>query len=71
MRAFLLDWDLPLRAAGLLDLAAAPTFAVLAVASGGGSEMLCLDAAPLSSMRVMYALMCEFNNGQWLRAIGR
>jgi hypothetical protein len=61
------------RAATALRLAAAPTFAVLALLNGGaGTEMLCLHgASPLDSMRLMYGLMCVFHLGPWFRVIAQ
>jgi hypothetical protein len=62
-------------AADWLHLAAAPTFAVMAVLSGafGGSPgMLCASlyhASPLSGMTAMYALMSAFHVAPWLRLI--
>jgi hypothetical protein len=61
-----------------LQLAAAPTFAAMALvtasADGGASDILCaaaLDASPLSGMVPMYALMSAFHAGAWLRLMGR
>lgn len=63
-----------------LALAAAPTFAVMAVlaaADGGPGAMFC--GAPLhgssqwslSGMATMYALMSVFHAGPWLTRLGR
>jgi hypothetical protein len=71
MSSYLLDKELPLRAAELLRFVAAPTFAVLALLSGGGSDMLCLHASPLSGMSLMYGLMSAFHLGPWLRLLSR
>jgi hypothetical protein len=58
--------------AELLSLAAAPTFAIMAVLSGvGGShETLCapMQSAPsLGGMQGMYALMGVFHAASWIR----
>jgi hypothetical protein len=64
-----------LGAADWLSLAAAPTFAIMAlltVALGGGpADMLCAakGASPLSGMAVMYALMSAFHLSPWLKLI--
>jgi hypothetical protein len=65
-----------LGAAGWLGLAAAPTFAAMALVTGvfgdGPSAMLCLaaqDASPLSGMIPMYLLMCAFHLPPWLKLI--
>jgi hypothetical protein len=61
-----------------LYLAAAPTFAMMALLTGvlGGSspDMLCSpmqDASPLSGMVPMYLLMCAFHSAPWLKLISR
>jgi hypothetical protein len=61
-----------------LSLAAAPTFAMMALLTGvlGGSspDMLCSpmqDASPLSGMIPMYLLMCAFHSAPWLKLISR
>jgi hypothetical protein len=63
------------RAADWLGLAAAPTFALLALMtawleSGPLVEALCGGAA-LNSMATMYWLMSVFHAGPWLRLIAR
>lgn len=65
-------------AAGWLRLAAAPTFAamalVTAVFEGSSQDVLCSaaqHASPLSGMAVMYALMSVFHLAPWLRLISR
>jgi hypothetical protein len=57
-----------------LCLAAAPTFAAMALLTGvpGGMAMMCLttqDALPLSGMAPMYWLMSAFHLAPWLRLI--
>lgn len=55
-----------------LHLAAAPTFAVMALLThrAGGPEMLCAPAAsPLTGMVAMYLLMSAFHLAPWLRLI--
>jgi hypothetical protein len=66
----------PLGAADWLSLAAAPTFAVMAVvtAISGGSppDILCTaahEASPLSGMVPMYLLMSAFHLAPWLKLI--
>jgi hypothetical protein len=58
--------------AGLLGLAAAPTFAVMAAVTGlqeaSAGAMLCgVAPSPLGGMAVMYLLMSGFHLGPWLR----
>lgn len=60
----------------VLSLAAAPTFAIMALLSGafdvGPPGMLCSatqHASPLSGMVVMYALMSAFHSAPWLKLI--
>jgi hypothetical protein len=62
--------------AAWLGLAAAPTFAIMAVLTavlgGSGPDMLCSagqDASPLSGMVPMYLLMSAFHSAPWLRLI--
>jgi hypothetical protein len=64
------------RAANWLCLAAAPTFAIMALltaVSGAGSpDMLCAaaqHASPLSGMAAMYWLMSAFHSAPWLKLI--
>ena len=63
-------------AAGWLSLAAAPTFAIMAlltgVLGGGPPDMLCAgaqDASALSGMAPMYLLMSAFHSAPWLKLI--
>ncbi|MGE0211437.1 MAG: hypothetical protein AB7S41_07060 [Parvibaculaceae bacterium] len=61
-------------AAGWLGLAAAPTFAAMALWSGlfGSPTDICTgmpNASPLDGMTLMYALMSVFHAGAWLRPI--
>lgn len=63
---------------GWLALAAAPTFAAMALWTGvhGGdrSDMLCSiaqDASPLNGMVLMYLLMAAFHTSPWLRLMSR
>ena len=59
-------------ATGLLSLAAAPTFVVMALWSavaGGLADMVCSSggsALPLNGMAAMYALMSVFHVSPWL-----
>jgi hypothetical protein len=58
-----------------LSLAAAPTFAIMALLTGvprdGPAEMLCsaVHASPLSGMAPMYLLMSAFHASPWLKLI--
>ena len=61
-----------------LCLAAAPTFAIMAlltgVLGGGRPDMLCSAAqtgSPLSGMVPMYLLMSAFHSAPWLKLISR
>jgi hypothetical protein len=65
-----------LGAADWLCLAAAPTFAIMAlltsVLGGGPPDMLCAaahEASPLSGMVPMYLLMSAFHTPPWLKLI--
>jgi hypothetical protein len=69
-------WTTKVSASGLLSLAAAPTFAIMAlltVLQGGGMpEMLCSagrDGSPLTGMAAMYLLMSAFHLAPWLRIL--
>jgi hypothetical protein len=59
-----------------LSLAAAPTFAVMAlltgVSGGGMPDILCSaaqGASPLSGMALMYLLMSAFHLAPWLKLV--
>ena len=60
-------------AADRLCLAAAPTFAVMAlltaVLGGGAPDVLCAAASPFGGMVPMYLLMSAFHAAPWLRLI--
>ena len=63
-------------AAGCLSLAAAPTFAFMAlltaVPGGGPLDMLCSAApaaSPFGGMALMYLLMSAFHLAPWLKVI--
>jgi hypothetical protein len=62
-----------LGAADFLYLAAAPTFAIMAlltfVAGSGSPAALCSSASPLSGMVPMYLLMSAFHLAPWLKLI--
>jgi hypothetical protein len=60
-----------LAAAGWLSFAAAPTFALMALATSlvneEGAAMMCAPpSSPLTSMAMMYALMSAFHLAPWL-----
>ena len=63
------------RTANLLTLAAAPTFAIMALLTGlpggGGADGLCAmtGASPLGGMVPMYLLMSAFHLAPWLKLI--
>ena len=62
----------PLGAAGWLHLAAAPTFALMALVTAmSGGDVLCsaMGASPLAGMVPMYLLMSVFHATPWLRLI--
>lgn len=68
--------DAALRAVGWLGLAAAPTFAIMALLTGTYGrdmpDMLCAathDASPLAGMVSMYLLMSAFHSAPWLKLI--
>jgi hypothetical protein len=61
-------------AADWLSLAAAPSFAIMALLTGVGGgppDMLCsaAHASPLSGMVAMYLLMSAFHSAPWLKLI--
>ena len=59
-------------AADWLYLAAAPTFAIMALLTGvlgGGSPDTLCGASPLSGMVPMYLLMSAFHTPPWLKLI--
>jgi hypothetical protein len=64
-----------LGAAGWLSLAAAPTFAIMAlltaVLDSRAPEMLCsaMQGSPLSGMVPMYLLMSAFHAAPWLKLV--
>lgn len=67
-----------LPAANWLGLAAAPTFAIMALVTGilggGQPDILCSaadHASPLSGMTAMYLLMSAFHLPPWLKLIAR
>ena len=64
-------------AADWLCLAAAPTFAIMALLTGvggGSADMFCSAAqqtSPLSGMEPMYLLMSAFHLAPWLKLVAR
>src|SRR5262249_18357862 len=58
-----------------LGLAAAPTFAIMALWTalfGGQPDMLCMamqGSSPMSGMTLMYLLMSAFHSSPWLKLI--
>ncbi|WP_246669202.1 MULTISPECIES: hypothetical protein [unclassified Bradyrhizobium] len=60
-----------------LSLAAAPTFALMAlltaIGGGGAPDIFCsaAGASPLGGMIPMYLLMSAFHSAPWLRLIAR
>jgi hypothetical protein len=66
------------RTADWISLAAAPTFAIIALLTspfgGGPPDLLCSaahGASPLSGMVPMYLLMSAFHSAPWLKLISR
>ncbi len=64
-----------LRLADCLGLAAAPTFAAMALLTGGSdapADVLCAaarNASPLGGMAAMYLLMSAFHLAPWLKLV--
>jgi len=68
--------DAPRRAVDWLGLAAAPTFALMAVWTGlsGPPDMMCMagqGASPFSGMPTMYLLMSGAHLAPWLALVER
>jgi hypothetical protein len=55
--------------AGWLSLAAAPTFALMALLTAASGDMICAagQGSPLSGMVPMYLLMSAFHLAPWLK----
>lgn len=64
---------IPMDAASWLSLAAAPTFAAMALLTGmhgaGTADTICSATSVLNGMAPMYWLMSAFHAGAWLRLI--
>lgn len=61
-------------AADWLYLAAAPTFAIMALLGGNAPQATCLgmaSASPLSGMGLMYLLMSIFHLAPWMKLVAR
>jgi hypothetical protein len=77
MSAHLLDKALPSRAAEVLRFAAAPTFALLAMAGGFPGDpptaLLCagMPGSSPNSMSLMYGLMAAVHAVPWLKLMAR
>ncbi|HUZ32742.1 MAG TPA: hypothetical protein VMV19_11680 [Xanthobacteraceae bacterium] len=57
-----------------ISLAAAPTFAIMALHTGSQHDMVCAvaqGASPLSGMAWMYTLMSVFHSPPWLKLIAQ
>jgi len=67
------DVAVPDALGGWLALAAAPTFALMALGSAlAGHEPICgMGGPPLGGMTAMYGLMSAFHLGPWLRRARR
>jgi hypothetical protein len=72
----MIDWTIPtvmtkISVADWLSLAAAPTFAVMALLTaclGGTPDVICSqDTSAFTGMLPMYVLMSAFHLGPWLR----
>ena len=66
--------DIARSAADWLYLAAAPTFAIMALLTavlGGPADLLCsaVGSSPLSGMTPMYLLMSAFHLAPWLKLV--
>lgn len=68
--------NVPASAVDFLSLAAAPTFAIMALLTGatdaGPLDMLCSGtqhSSPLNGMVVMYLLMSAFHSAPWWKLI--
>jgi hypothetical protein len=64
--------EFALGAAGWLGLAAAPTFAIMALLTGflgAGPPDMCSASSPWNGMVAMYVLMSAFHLAPWLKLI--